>query len=153
MQGKDNFAATHRRTAEEESLRPNGQRIDQQSHEGTRWRSSNGVSRMSEALDHSLHPSELWPRYTSQSTQAAWGGRRHKRNKTGITSLPHVKLAPMSPPGPTGERQEHVDATIAIAGAGQKGRLFRVLDVLTAKWATGDIPERMPRKKRILLLK
>ena len=36
----------------------------------------------------------------------------------------------------TGERQEHLDAVISIAGAGQRSRLFRVLDILTDKWAT-----------------
>ena len=47
----------------------------------------------------------------------------------------------MSAPGPTGERQEPLDAIITFAGAGQRRRLFRVLDILTVKWATGDIPE------------
>ena len=47
----------------------------------------------------------------------------------------------MSAPGPTGERQEPLDDMITFAGAGQRRRLFRVLDILTVKWATGDIPE------------
>ena len=38
-----------------------------------------------------------------------------------------------------GERQEHLDAIVSFAGAGQKGRLFRCLDILTIKWATGDL--------------
>ena len=58
-----------------------------------------------------------------------------------MASLPHVKLAPMSAPGPTGERQAHLDAVVACAGAGLKRRLFGILDVLTVQWATGDIPE------------
>ena len=33
------------------------------------------------------------------------------------------------------------DAIIAFAGAGQKRRLFRILDILTVEWVTGDIPE------------
>ena len=45
--------------------------------------------------------------------------------------LPHVKLAPMSAPRPTGERQEHLDEITSIAGAGQRRRLFRGLDMLT----------------------
>ena len=48
---------------------------------------------------------------------------------------------PMSVLGPTGERQEHVDAVVAFACDGQRTRMFRVLDVLTVKWATGDLPE------------
>ena len=47
----------------------------------------------------------------------------------------------MSAPGPAGERQEHLDAIVSFAGAGQRRRLFRGLDILTVKWATGDLPE------------
>ena len=47
----------------------------------------------------------------------------------------------MSAPDPTGERQEHLDAVISFAGAGQKRRMFRVLDILRVKWATWDLPE------------
>ena len=67
--------------------------------------------------------------------------REQGRSNIGIASLPHVKLAPMSAPGPTGERQEHLDAVISFAGAGQRRRLFRTLDILTIKWAMGDLPE------------
>ena len=67
--------------------------------------------------------------------------REQGRSKTGIASLPHVKLAPMSVPGTTDERQEHLDAIISFAGPGQRRRLFRGLDVLTIKWAIGDLPE------------
>ena len=93
----------------------------------------------------------------AQTTRAAWGGGRHKtarsaargqgRSKTGIASLLHVKLAPTSAPSPTGERQEHLDAIIAFAGPGQKRRLFRILDILTVKWATEHVPE----ERRFLL--
>ena len=41
----------------------------------------------------------------------------------------------------TGERQEHLDAAVSFAGAGQRRRLFRRLDTLTIKWATGDLLE------------
>ena len=47
----------------------------------------------------------------------------------------------MSAPGPSGERQEHPDAISSFAGAGQRRRLFRGLNVLTIKWAIGDLPE------------
>ena len=47
----------------------------------------------------------------------------------------------MSAPGPTGERQEHLDAIMSFAGAGQRRRLFRGLDNLTVKLALGDVPE------------
>ena len=59
----------------------------------------------------------------------------------GRSKLSHVKSSPMSAPGPTGERQEHLDAIVSFAGAGQTRRLFRGLDILTIKWATGDLLE------------
>ena len=54
------------------------------------------------------------------------------RSKTGIASLLHVKLALVS---------EHLDAIVTFAGAGPRSRLFRGLDILTIKWAIGDLPE------------
>ena len=36
---------------------------------------------------------------------------------------------------PTGERQEHLDAIVSFAGAGQE------LDIITIKWTTGDLLE------------
>ena len=65
--------------------------------------------------------------------------REQGRNRTGIASLPHVKLSPVS--APAGERQEHWDVVVSFAGAGQRTRLFRELDILTLKWSTGDLPE------------
>ena len=47
----------------------------------------------------------------------------------------------MSAPGPAGERQQHLDIIVPFAGAGQKRRLFRGLDILTIKWATADLSE------------
>ena len=44
-------------------------------------------------------------------------------------------------PGATRERQEHLDAIVSFAGGGQRRRLFRGIDILTIKWATGDLPE------------
>ena len=66
--------------------------------------------------------------------------REQGRSKTGIASLPRVKLPPMSAPGPVGERQAHLDAIVSFAAAGQRRRLFRGLDILTIKWTTGDLP-------------
>ena len=63
------------------------------------------------------------------------------RSRTGIASLLHVKLSPMSAPCPTGEQQEHLDAIVSFEGAGQRRRLFWGLDILTIKWAAGDLPE------------
>ena len=37
-----------------------------------------------------------------------------------LSSLHQVKLAPMFAPGPKVERQEHLDAVVAFAGAGQR---------------------------------
>ena len=67
--------------------------------------------------------------------------REQARSKTGIASLPHVKLSPMSARGPTGGRQEHLDALVSFAGAGQRKRPFWCLDIPTIKWATGDLLE------------
>ena len=72
---------------------------------------------------------------SAEAARAAWSGgkcraargamREQGRSKTGIASLPHAKLAPTSVPRPTGERQEHLDAIVSFAGAGQRRRLFR----------------------------
>ena len=43
--------------------------------------------------------------------------------------------------GPTGQRQEHLEAIVSFAGAGQRRRLFWGLDILTIKWAMGDLAE------------
>ena len=67
--------------------------------------------------------------------------REQVRSKTGIASLPHVKLAPMSASGHTGERQERLDANIPFYGAGQWRCLFRGLEILTIKRAKGDSQE------------
>ena len=92
------------------------------------------------------HPSSA---ECAEAARIAWSGGRHKlersvreqgRSQTGIVSL-RCKLSPMSAPGPSGERQEHLDATVSFAGVGQRRRLFRGLDILTVKWATGDVPE------------
>ena len=88
-----------------------------------------------------------------QAERAAWSAGRYKearralreqrRSKTGLGSLPHVKMAPMSVAGPTGERQVHLDAIVAFAGARRRRRMFEVLDVLTVNWATGRCTRRM----------
>ena len=61
----------------------------------------------------------------------------------------------MSAPGPTGERQEHLDAVISFAGAGQRRRLLRRLDTLIIKWAIRDLPEecRFLLNTQLMLLK
>ena len=87
----------------------------------------------------------------NEAARGDWEGGRYKatrsamreqrRNKTGITLLPHVKLAPMRAPGPTGGRQDHLDAIISFARVGQWRRQFRCIDILTIKLAIGDLPE------------
>ena len=67
--------------------------------------------------------------------------REEVRSTTGLSSLPHVHLAPMSSLGPTGERQQHLAAILAFAGVGQRMRMFRVCDMLTVRWATGDLTD------------
>ena len=67
--------------------------------------------------------------------------REQVRSKTGIASLPHVKLAPMSASGHTGERQERLEANIPFSGSGQRRCLFRGLEILTFKRAKGVLQE------------
>ena len=50
----------------------------------------------------------------------------------------------MSAPGSVGERQEHLDAIIAFAVAGQRRPLFTILDILAVKW-----PQEMFQKMSI----
>ena len=138
----------------DESLCLDGQRIHQQSRERTRGWCSARLGRLSEELGYSLDSAELglWNSSHQCGMQRVLLGevaaarqrsatREQGRSKTGIASLPHVRLALMSAPGPTGERQEHLDAIISFAGAGQRRRLFRGRDVLLIKWAIGDLPE------------
>ena len=104
-----------------------------------------------ESLQGAIGGHESWAMLCRYRCRLLLAGGRYKvarsamreqwRSKTAIASLPNVKLARMSAPGPTGERQEHLDAIISFAGAGQRRRLFRGLDILTMKLAIGDLPE------------
>ena len=51
-----------------------------------------------------------------------------------------VELSPTSAPGLTGERQENLDAVVSLAGAAEETPVS-VIDILTIKWATGDLPD------------
>ena len=99
-------------------------------------------------LPGAAHPSEeertsarskAWGNGDAQAAKAAMCDVGPQ--KKGFASLPHVRLMPMSAPGPTGDRQEHLDAVVDNAGAGQRRRLFRAIDELTVKSAIGDIPD------------
>ena len=115
--------------------------------------SSDEKQRWAESLiPRSDEPIHACPGITERTAAAghAWGkGSRREakaamkdvnKQRTGLASLPHVRLAPLSAPGPTGDRMEHLEAIIAFAGAGQRRRLFRALDSLTVRWAIGDLP-------------
>ena len=80
-----------------------------------------------------------WGQGDARAAKAAM--REVGRQKTGLASLPHVKIAPMSAPGPSGDRQEHLDSIVDFAGAGQRRKLFRALDQLTVRWAIDDLPD------------
>ena len=87
----------------------------------------------------------------AEAARIAWCGGRHKlarsavreqgRSKTGLASLPHVKLSPMSALvllaigrniwTPLSPSQELV----------REDACFEALNILTIKWATGDLPE------------
>ena len=73
----------------------------------------------------------------------AWGGVRYKLARIAIREQGRSKtgIAPMSALGTTADRQEHLDAIVSFAGTGQRRRLFPSLDIITIKWATGDLPE------------
>ena len=150
-EGKENHAAADRGTALEKSLHPHGQRFDQQSHERARGWSGYGCSRMSDALDHSLDSPELWPRYTSLERGASSSDSAARQIQISPQRCKGTRTQQYSNritlPCQTGthecrrKRQEYLDAIIAFAGAGQKKRLSRILDILAVKCAAGDVPE------------
>ena len=76
-----------------------------------------------------------------KAAQSAMREQGRNMNRTGIASLPHVKLAPMSAPGPTGERQEHLHAIVSFAEPARGGACFGDSTFSTIKWATGDLLE------------
>ena len=139
-------AAADRRTAREASLYFDSSRLYQQSHEGTDRRCCAGLSRLPQEPDHSPHPTEVGHWNSSLQCGVRRGGanrlewrapqtgaereREQGRSKTGIVSMDLLENGkntwmPLFP----------------FAGAGQRRRLFRGLDILTIKWATGDLPE------------
>ena len=67
--------------------------------------------------------------------------REQGRSKTGNCFAATRQTAANEYSWPAGERQEHLDAVVSFGGAGQRRRLFWELDILTIKWATGDLPE------------
>ena len=73
--------------------------------------------------------------------QAKVAMKEANRQNNGKVSLPHVRLAAMCATGPSGERQEHIDDIVKFADVSQRRRLFRSIDVLTVRWAIGDLPE------------
>ena len=145
-------AAADGRTAWEASLCLDSPRIHQQSHEGIGRRCCAGFSAPPQELDHSPHSAELEHWNSTHQRGVCRGGpdRRGRRaietgaerdEGAGTEQNRHRFAASRQTvahecPGPTSARQEHLDA-----GAGQRRRLFRGLDILTIKWATGDLPE------------
>ena len=53
----------------------------------------------------------------AEAARIAWSGGRYKLARSAMSSV--------SAPGPIGERQEHLDAVVSFAGAGQRIRLCR----------------------------
>ena len=68
-------------------------------------------------------------RWKTQGSAKRDEGGRQQQHRYRVTAA--CQTGAQSAPGPTGERQEHVDAIISFAGAGQGRRLFRSLDILT----------------------
>ena len=100
------------------------------------------------SLGNGAHPTSA---EIAAAARIAWDGGRYQaarsamreqgRSKTGVESLPNVKLAPMSALEPTGERQEHL-------GRNRLHRRSRPEEALVAgtrhshnKWPTGDLQE------------
>ena len=68
--------------------------------------------------------------------------REQGRSKTGTASLPHIGLGTHECSRPCGRTIRTPGCChLLFAGVGQRRRLFRVLDLLTVKWATGYLPE------------
>ena len=125
-------ATAEGRTAWEASLCLDSSRLHQQSHEGTGWRCCAGFSGLCRNWTTALIPqsSGIGTHPTSaecvEPARIAWEGGRYKRarsamreqgrSKTGVPSLPHVKLSPMSAPCPAGERQEHLAEQAPVPG-------------------------------------
>ena len=142
---RKNWPAADQRTARKKSLCPCGTGFISKAMKRTRGWSSSGFSRMPEELDYSLGSIDLWQRKTSlwhgvrssgtcslewrQIQDSSWRTEKTRAQQNGNCVAPTCQI------GPTGERQEH------LAGAGQRRRLFRVLDIFTVERATGDLPE------------
>ena len=122
-------AATNGRTSWEESLRPDIQKIHQQSHERTRGRGSTGLKRLSEKLDHSLDPPKLGLRNSHHWHGICLGSARcmgssarcHQRaraqqNRCCVTSTRQIGAHECS--GTRG--RTYLDAIFSFAGAGQR---------------------------------
>ena len=102
-------AAADRRTAREASMCFDSPRIHQQSHEGTGWWRRAGALQTAAGTGpqpsfHGARALDLIPpawsvlRRRGRYKLARRAMREQGRSKTGIASLPHVKLSPMSAP-------------------------------------------------------
>ena len=92
------------------------------------------------SLGSGTHPTSA---ENAQAARVGWGGGRYtaargvlertksQQNKYRVALARQTGAHECS--GPTGERQEHVDAIISFAGAGQRRRLCRGLDIQTIK--------------------
>ena len=122
-------ADTARRTARETSLRLDSPRIHQQSYEGTGGRRRAGrttalIPRSTGTGTHSTGAK------CAEAARAAWGGGRYKaarsvrRAKTPQVSVKNIwtQSSPSQVPG-------------------RGGACFGGPDIITFKWATGDLPE------------
>ena len=117
------------------------QRLHQRGHEGASWRSCGGQGRTLEAVDHSCDSWKLLQRFTSHRLRARSGNARSMEEACRYKEARRATREQLAPMGALGRpvRQEHVDAVLAFAGAGQRRRLFRVLDILTDQSAAGDL--------------
>ena len=115
------------------------------------WRSCCGHGRTQEAMDCSSDSpkfSQVWESHRNrtnsggacsverrqvQRSEKCFERTRPQQNGCSVASA--CQTGAHECPWAMGERQEHLDAVVAFVGAGQRRRMFRVLDILTVKWA------------------
>ena len=115
------------------------------------WRSCCGHGRTQETMDCSSDSpkfSQVWESHRNRTNSggACSVGRRQvqrspkcfertRPQQNGCSVASACQTGAHECPWVMGERQKHLDAVVAFVGAGQRRRMFRVLDILTVKRA------------------
>ena len=105
---------------------------------------------MSEALDHSVDTTELWPRYTSfergaissVSGSLGWRQIQNSPQRQDRIRFATCHTGTQKCPRTHGENDKNVWMLLLPSLVrDRKEDFFRVLDILTVEWATGGVPE------------